>query len=435
MKIKNLKIEKIIKTTAIALVTGTVLMTVPSGNVKNVEAANNGIYYGIDANYYSGPVYYFTDIMNSNMYNILDKSKTENNLKSVLKIYKELHNFIYKNTYVSNRRYTDLTEQEQQQLYFTEQNWKRNISDAYRNQYYYTSACKSILGTKLTYVNENYYESNYEIMRKFEDKEETFNKYIYATTNNSNLKSALDAYKYLLDFINGKKISQYYFTDLNPNERQELIRTAEIWTATIESKFGGLSTYSETCRSKVKFIVNLNNFYNEISETLKIVGNNVTNNQVVLPQNPTVQIPTGNIPQAVPTVPNIQTQVPNVPTQIPTVQQVTPAPAVPNVENTQTQSIQQPRINNTIGKDWKQNYIDPRVDTSRGVRDFVPENVNDIYGEEEYIRYPQNSYQYGYYDNYGNYIPYNNYNNYNDYNGYYYEDGYTPDYVPSKVLR
>ena len=134
-----------------------------------------------------------------------------------------------------------------------------------------------------------------------------------------------------------------------------------------------------------------------------------------------------------PTTPSVQTPS----TEAPSVQPTQPAPVVPSVP----EQVPSSNINNTVGKDWRQNYIDPSINTSRGVSDFVPRSVDEVFGDDEY-RYPQDYYTNGYYDAYGNYVPYNYYNNgyYDSYGNYYnynngYYDGYTPDYAPSKILK
>ena len=124
MKIKNLAI----KATAVAL-SGVIAFSVSTKPVKAYTTQPNyGIYSGIDANYYSGPVYYFTEILNSNVKNILGKTASSTNLTEVLKNYKELYNFCYKNTLVRNQYFQNLTQNEQIALSYLVRDWEERIA-------------------------------------------------------------------------------------------------------------------------------------------------------------------------------------------------------------------------------------------------------------------------------------------------------------------
>lgn len=430
MKIKNLEIKKMVKTTAVALVTGTMLLTSPlAAAPKNVEASSY-----TQSSY--DVMYYFTDNLQDNVEKYLDKTESSTNLTKLLGYYDTLYDFVNNGKYVRNTYYRNLPYYEQETLNQLLVNWGNEIYDLYRDKSYFKSTCKSKLGFYMTYESQEtgYDRDHEETIEKFtETYDENLDTYLDKDNSQTNLKNALNVYKNLVNFIKGnQRVYGYIFSELTITEQQELINLLEDWTYDIEDEYGTYSYYSSSCISKVGWTVNVNNVYNELGEYINGYNNGYNPTYPNYSENPTLPTnPTnpGTIPPAVPTTPSTQVQTPS--TQTPSA--VTPAPAVPTTGN--QQSATAPKINNTVGKDWKQNYIDPSINTSRGERDWTPENVNDVFNtDKEYLRYTQDVrgyyYQNGYYDQYGNFIPYNDY-----YNNGYYEDSYEDDYVPKYILK
>lgn len=423
MKIKNLEIKKVIKTTAIALVTGTMLATSSVGVMPTkVEASsytqNNDV------------MYYFTNNLQNNVDKYLEKTASSTNLTKLLEYYDTLYDYVNGGKYVRNTYYRNLAYYEQDELNYMLTNWGNEIYDLYSKKSYFKTTCKNKLGFSLTYDSqETGYDKDHEKTMEYytETLDENVDNYLSKSNSQTTLKNALDTYKKLINFIKGSSRSYgYIFSELTLTEQAELVNLLEDWTYDIETEYGNYGYYSSSCISKVGWTVNISNLYKELGE---YIGNNngyIPNNPIYpnVPNNPTTpgtQIPT------VPTVPSVP-NVPSVPEQVPAV------PIVPSVPSTPVQTVPG---NNTIGKDWRSNYIDPSINTSRGERDWTPENIDEFYYTEDYYyRYTQDPrgyyYQTGYYDAYGNFIPYNNGTNYNQYNNY---DGYVEDYVPTYIPR
>lgn len=437
MKIKNL----VITATAVAMIGGTAF-TVSSKPVQAYTSEKNTSY---TQNTYD-VMYYFAENLQDNVENYLEKTKSSANLNKLLGYYDTLYDFVNNGKYVKSTYFKNLPYYEQETLNRMLTDWGNEIYDLYKNQSYFKTNCKNKLGFHLTYNSEEYgYDKDHETtMEHYTEKQnEKLEDYLSKNHSQSNLKNALDIYKKLVNFVKESTRSYgYIFEELTLTEQEELIELLNDWTFAIEYEYGEEYYYSSSCITKVGWTVNENNLNRELGENIDLNNGyypNYSGNTTI----PNIQTTPGTIPPAVPTTPNVQ--IPS--TQIPTTQQVTPAPIVPSVPQTNNeQNVNVPNINNTVGKDWRQNYIDPSIDTSRNVRDYVPESVEDIFGNDDYIRYPQ-SYSNGYYDAYGNYIPYDYYNNYYNngydvykYNTYYnynngYYDEYTPDYAPSKILK
>lgn len=414
MKIKNLEIKKVVKTTTVALITGTMILTSSLTIApKNVEASSY-----TQSSY--DVMYYFTNNLDNNVEKYLDKTESSTNLTKLLGYYDTLYDFVNNGKYVKNTYFRNLPYYEQESLNRLLINWGNEIYDLYRDKSYFKTNCKNTLGFYMTYDSqETGYDKDHEkTMEKFtETYDKKIDTYLSNSTSQSTLKSALDIYKDLINFVKGNyRVYGYIFSELTLTEKEEIINLLEDWTYDLEDEYGTYSYYSSSCVSKIGWTVNVNNLYNELGEYLKNYNNEYNNGYYPnYPQNPTLPTnPTpGTVPPAVPSTPNTQVQTPSVPStpsvpQTPTVQVPQAAPAVPSVPTVETNA---PKINNTIGKDWSIHFSNPYPNTSRGISDFTPENVNDIYNENDYLRYPQ------------------------DARGYYYQNGYTPDYAPSKVLK
>lgn len=409
MKIKNLVIT--------SLVTGAIALSTTAGNKISlspikVEAAS----YTQSQNY--EVMYYFTNNVRNNVEKYLDKDLTSTNLNKLLEYYDTLYDYVKNGKYVKNTYFRNLEYYEQDELNSLLTNWGNEIYNLYKNKSYFKTNCKNKLGF---YLNYNSQETGYdrEHDQTLEYYTETLNNNLetYLDKGNSqiNLKSALDVYNKLVKFVKGSTRSYgYIFSELTITEQQEIINLLENWTYSIENEYENYSYYKSNCISKIGWTVNTSNLYNELEE---YIGN--TNGYI---QN----TPTYPNYSTSPSIPSTQT--PSIPQQIPT---------TPNIGNNGATTPG----NNTIAKDWRESYIDPSINTSRGERDWTPENIDEIYNtNDNYWRYTQdyngnyyqnNNYnQNGYYDYYGNFIPY-----YQNQNGYYNEDGYVEDYVPTYIYR
>jgi len=405
MKIKNLVIT--------GLVTGAIALSTQAGTITSMHPVKVEAASITESSY--DVMNYFTENLGENVEEYLDKTKSSTNLNKLLGYYDTLYDFVNNGKYVKSTYYRNLPYYEQETLQRMLNNWGNEIYDLYKNTSYFKSNCKSKLGFYLTYESDEYgYDKDHEkTMEHYtETQDEKLENYLDKSNSQTNLKNALDLYKNLVNFVKGNTRSYgYIFSELTLTEQEEIINLLEDWTNDIEYEYDGYSYYSSSCISRVGWTVNMNNLNRELGEYIE--NNNGYNpTYPSTPTLPTTPTTPGAVPPAVPTTPSVQT---------PSVQPTQPAPVVPSVP----EQVPTSNINNTVGKDWRQNYIDPSINTSRGVSDFVPRSVDEVFEDDEYIRYPQNYYTNGYYDSYGNYYNYNT--------GYY--EGYTPDYAPSKILK
>ena len=520
MKIKNLNIKKALKTTAVALVTGTVILTGSIGVAPTkVEASSY--------TYTNNVMYYFTSNVNSDIEKYLDKDESSTNLNKLLGYYDTLYDFINNNKYVQNTYFRNLTYAEQEELNYLLNSWGNRIYDMYSKKSYFPTSCKSKLGFTLKYDSQEtgYDRDHDEVMEYYtETADEKLDTYLSEKNSESYLRKALNIYKELINFVKGSTRKEgYVIYELTQTEQADIIRLLENWTYDIENEYNGYSYYSSTCINRnygPGWTVNIDNLYRELGEYINqslntqnpnFVQNNTginynhqaaityfTTNQESLLNTYVTTINETNfvnslntystlwkfikgevsvygyyysnltttekqtlinlmnnwttkIANAYGTLENYNTlctekvgwtitladfnreltatnQTPVVNTPAVSQPIITPTnPVVPTPTNPVV-SVPQQNINNTIGKDWRANYIDPSINTSRGVRDYVPENLDDL--ENNW----NNQFNNGYYDMYGNYIPYNN--NYNQFNGFNnYQEGYQEDYVPTYIPR
>lgn len=516
MKIKNLNIKKTLKTTAVALVTGTVILTGSIGVMPTkVEASSY--------TYTNNVMYYFTSNVNSDIEKYLDKEESSTNLNKLLGYYDTLYDFINNSKYVQNTYFRNLTYAEQEELNYLLNSWGNEIYDMYSKKSYFQTSCKSKLGFTLKYDSQEtgYDRDHDEVMEYYtETLDEQLDKNLDKTNSQTNLKSSLDVYKKIINFIKGQRSYGYVFTELTQTEQADIIMLLENWTYDIENEYNGYNYYSTSCISKIGWKVNINNLYHELGEYINqslnnqnpsFIQNNLginynhqaaityfTSNQEALINSYITTINETNFANSLNsfstlwkfvkgevsvygyyysnltatekqvlndlminwttkianaygslenyntlciekvgwtiTLEDLRAQLTAL-TQTPVVNNpvisqpiVTPInPVVPTPTNPVV-SVPQQNINNTIGKDWRANYINPSINTSRGVSDFVPENLDDL--ENNW----NNQFNNGYYDMYGNYIPYNN--NYNQFDGFdNYQQGYQEDYVPTHIPR
>ena len=390
----------------IALVTGAMLTTAPISLENNVEAAT-----------YSSEISYFTENLNYTVERFLDKELNGANLQKLLESYDTLYDFIYNNKKVNGTYYRNLQTYEQNDLVYLLESWEDRIYYTYKSESYFKTKCKNELGFYLNANSSNYEEEHDEIMEYFtETLSDKLDRLFDLKYSQGNLQDILAIYEKLMDFIkNEHRISGYIFDEMNSYEQQELVMLAENWTYDIMNGYEGYNYYTTTCIREIGWTVNISNLHNEIN--YNGVNNNInSNNGNMYPINTYPQNST-NYPQNNVTYPTAQTY-PQTNVTYPTQNN--------NTQQTPIKNSNGETINNTVGKNWQSAYQDPTVNTSRGISDYVPEDLDEQYN------YYNNSYNnYNYYNQYNGYNQYNPYDMNNGYNNY--NQGYVEDYVPTYI--
>ena len=390
MRIKNFK-----KTVSSLTVAGILLATPVGNSVQAVSYTQSQTSNTMD---------YFMNTLDGNVTNYLNKSNSSTNLTKLLGYYGTLYDFINNGKQVRSTYYQYMQPYEQEELQSLLTYWGNEIYDNYRSESYYKNTCNNELGFVLSYHSTTIgYDYDHERTMTYykETKANSFNNYLTKANSQTNLTSALEIYKSLVDFIKGNVRSQgYVFGELTQVEQQDIYNLITNWTYDLMDEYGTYSYYSTVCVKKVGWTVNIENLNSEMG---KYFNNNY--------QYPTTQYPTTQYPTTqYPTMQYPTTQYPTV--QYPTTQYPT----------YQTPVVNQP-VSEFVGKDWHQNYVDPSIDRSTRVPDYIPYDINNTYNN--------------------GYNPYNVYNdNYNPYNdpynnGYYqnYTDTYVPDYAPVYIKK
>mgnify|MGYP004638948601 CR=1 FL=1 len=390
MEIKNLNLQsknlmKVLKQKGVALLTGAVMAVSPVAyTTTKVEAASY--------NSYENVTYYYSNNVKYEVMRYLDKDTSSTNLKKLLSYYDNLYDYINNGKYVQNTYYRNLRVEEQNELNYQLNNWGNEIYNKYRTKSYFKETCKSVLGFVLTYKStETGYDYDHkDTMKHYQETlSNKFDTFITASPSQSSLTNALKQYNSLVKFIEGTARSYgYIYSELTITEQQDINRLIENWTDELLNKYETYSYYRSNCISTVGWTVNNDNLYKELGKYMNTNGNYYpgnNNNNNYYPGNNDNNYYPGNNNNYYPDNSN---------------------------NNYYPGNNQYNPNNNSSTKDWHQSYEDPSINTSGGIRDYVPEYINGS----------------NYYNDYNNNYNYNNYNRYYQNNSDYTED-YAPEYI------